>query len=152
MSLYMHIIHNCLVHLGVKKLSVVQHRNRKKTTNYPIKTEMKQWWTESHSKRKLQAEPWLAWAQTSKFILAYTSIPRPALCDWGGLDTFGSFFCHFTQYITFATFCLLSCTPDPFWKGIYSKRKEFIPLSRREAKTILTESPPVKMYPFDLSI
>ena len=24
----------------------------------------------------------------------------------------------------FDTFCLLSCTPSPFWKGAYCKRKE----------------------------
>ena len=28
------------------------------------------------------------------------------------------------------TSCLLSCTPDPFWKQIYSERKEFAPMSK----------------------
>ena len=32
-----------------------------------------------------------------------------------------------TKGTKFMTFCLLSCTPSPFWKGDYSKRKEFAP-------------------------
>ena len=30
---------------------------------------------------------------------------------------------YFTREMTFVTFCLFSCTPDPFRKGIHSKRK-----------------------------
>ena len=33
----------------------------------------------------------------------------------------------FTRETTFVTSCLLSWTLAPFWKGVYSKRKEFAP-------------------------
>ena len=31
-------------------------------------------------------------------------------------------------FTTYVTSCWLSCIPDPFWKRVYSKRKEFAPL------------------------
>ena len=33
----------------------------------------------------------------------------------------------FTRETTFVSACLLYCTPNPFWKGVCSKRKEFAP-------------------------
>ena len=42
-----------------------------------------------------------------------------------GLDTQPVIF--FTREITSVTSCLVSCTPFIFWKGFYSKRKEFTP-------------------------
>ena len=41
------------------------------------------------------------------------------------LDTSGDVLPFLTWEITFVTSCLLSHTCYPFWKGIYSKRKEF---------------------------
>ena len=35
----------------------------------------------------------------------------------------------FTRETTFVTSCLLYCTTNPFRKEVYSKRKEFAPLS-----------------------
>ena len=34
---------------------------------------------------------------------------------------------HFTSGTTFVHLCLLSCTVSPFWKGVYTERKEFAP-------------------------
>ena len=33
-----------------------------------------------------------------------------------------------TRETIIGTSCLLTCIPVPFWKGIYSKRKEFVPI------------------------
>ena len=53
------------------------------------------------------------------------------------------------------TFCLLSCTTSPFWKEIYSKRKEFTPnthFSERTQKQFWQELPPWKFtIPLNLS-
>ena len=38
---------------------------------------------------------------------------------------------YFTKVTDFVILCLLSCTPSPFWKGVYSKRKEFLSFSSR---------------------
>ena len=64
-----------------------------------------------------------------------------------------------TRKTTFATSCLLFCTQGPFWKGVISKRKEFGSkfFSFREdpfqkgTQSILTDLPPLKVYPFPLS-
>ena len=44
-----------------------------------------------------------------------------------GLATLGRVSVIFTRETTFVTFCLLFCTSIPFWKRVYSKRKEFAP-------------------------
>ena len=44
------------------------------------------------------------------------------------MDTIGNFLAFFTREINFLTFSLLSCTPTPFRKRVYSKRKEFAPI------------------------
>ena len=36
-----------------------------------------------------------------------------------------------TREITFVTSCLRSCTSNPFWKGVYSERKEFAPMGSK---------------------
>ena len=64
-----------------------------------------------------------------------------------GLDTFVFHFLQGRQL-------LLSCTPSPFGKGIYSERKEvleWIPL-QKVRKNNLAELPPMKMYQFPLSL
>ena len=50
-------------------------------------------------------------------------------------------FRHCLLKTAFGTCCLFSCTPNPFLKGVCSKRKEFVPtgsrlIFRRETKTI----------------
>ena len=50
-----------------------------------------------------------------------------AVKELRGLNTLGTFFCLFVRELFFFTFCLLECTQIPFWKGVYSKRKEFAP-------------------------
>ena len=54
----------------------------------------------------------------------YSFTCNPCL-DTPGLVDFPPFL---SREINFIFFCLLSCTPSPFWKGVYSKRKEFAPL------------------------
>ena len=44
-----------------------------------------------------------------------------------GLDTFGRFSAILYKGNNFMTSYLPSCTLSPFWKEIYSKRKEFAP-------------------------
>ena len=78
------------------------------------------------------------------------------------LDTLGIFSAIFTRETTFVTSCLLSYAPNSFWKGIYSKRKEFAstgskffpfrvdPFSGRR-QTILTELPPLIVCVMPLS-
>ena len=43
-------------------------------------------------------------------------------------------------------FCLLSCTPTPFWKGIYSKRKNLPPVGANSF--LLDPSLGSKFFPF----
>ena len=44
------------------------------------------------------------------------------------LEMTSGFSSIYTSERTFGTSCLLSCTPRPFWKGVFSKRKEFSPI------------------------
>ena len=64
---------------------------------------------------------------------------------------------HFCKGDNFFDFFLLSCTYTPFWKGVYSKRKEFAPKGSKffpfrvepfseGRKTMWIELPPLKMY------
>ena len=41
------------------------------------------------------------------------------------MDTFDRFTAIFDKGNIFVITCVLSCTTNPFWKGVYSKRKEF---------------------------
>ena len=78
-----------------------------------------------------------------------------------GVDTLGRF--SATREITFMTSCFLYCMPSPFWKGVYSLRKEFAPSGSKffpyrvdpfteGDKTILTELSPLKVYQCPISI
>ena len=44
-----------------------------------------------------------------------------------GLNTLGRFSVMLSRETIVVTSCLLSCNPGPFWKGVYSRRKEFAP-------------------------
>ena len=79
-----------------------------------------------------------------------------------GIDILGRFYAIFDKKTNFVTSFLLSCTPIHFWKGVYSKRKEFDPkgsnsfllewpIFRSEAKIILAELPPLIVYLFPLN-
>ena len=64
-------------------------------------------------------------------------------------------FCHFCKKreTTFVTFCLLSCTPSPFWKGCNLNRKNLLPVfffmfDFLCTKSLLTRR--IKFFPFRL--
>ena len=83
----------------------------------------------------------LIWICTVCIGRAY---PGSARLELMGLDTFHRFFLIvFTRDETFLTFCLHSCKPISSWKRQ--------PIFRREAKTIMTELLPRKVYPVSLT-
>ena len=55
----------------------------------------------------------------------------------GNLNTAGRWSAIFTRETTFMASCLISCTPIPFCKGIYSIRKYFADLLRRGSNYLL---------------
>ena len=83
-------------------------------------------------------------------------------CLLRGLDTLGRFSAIFTRKLTFVTSCLLSYTPSPVWKGVFSKGKCLLPLGadsfllsrrlfRKEVKPFW-QLLPLKVYPFPLNV
>ena len=65
--------------------------------------------------------------------------------DWIYIIDFLPFFARET---TFVTSCLFSCAPNPLWKRVCSKRKEYVPLLAHVEKGLLLK----EIFPFRVDL